>query len=136
MRKLTLLIICLVLLFGANLFAEGITLELNFPQKSTAKITAPKPLLKPQEVSGSLILDIVPYPAAIEKERYLVEYFLDGQLIYQTTGFNESSPDKLSFTYLLDSAKFENGKHKIIINFWDKKGPSAIGIREVVIKNE
>lgn len=118
-----------------NVFAE-ITVKLNFPKKSTAKMTAPKSLEKPQVICGNLIIDINPYPGAIEEDRYLVQYFLGDQLFYQTTGYNEENPDTLSFRYILDTNKFENGSYKLTVNFWDKNGPSAIGIREIVIKNE
>ena len=120
----------------ANTFAQDLTLELNFPSENIAKATAPRPLTKPIAVSGNATIDITPYPDTIEKDRYLVEYFLDDQLFFQTSGFDESNPDKLSFRCLLDTAKFENGRYKLIVNFWDKSGASAIGIQEIEIRNE
>ncbi len=95
----------------------------------------PRPRIEPENVSGLVSIDISPIPSKIEKDRYLVEYFLDEQLIYQTTGFNEQKPAQVSFTYTLDTTRYENGPHKLIINFWDKSGPSAIGIREININN-
>jgi hypothetical protein len=137
-KRILLISLCLTLFFSnLSVFAtDTLTIQLLFPKKSYAKATPPKALLEPKEVSGNLIIDISPYPDKIEEGRYLVEYFLDDQLLYQTTGFNEDNPDILSFSYILDTTRFEDGPHKIIINFWDEAGPSAIGIRQIIINNE
>lgn len=74
-------------------------------------------------------------PSKIEKDRYSVEYFLDEQLIYQTSGFDEKNSTQDSFGFIFDTTRYENGLHKLIVNFWDKSGPSAIGIREIIINN-
>ena len=135
-KKTVLLICCVLVAFSLNIFAADLTVELNYPIRSTAKVTGQKPTVKSQEVSGNLIIDISPYPAVAEKDRYLVEYFLGDQLIFSTTGFNESNPNKLSFGYILDTAKYENGEYNLIVNFWDEKGPSAIGINKIIINNK
>jgi hypothetical protein len=127
---------CLGILLYVDGFAAELTLELNFAKPATEKIIAPKPIAKAQEVSGNVIIDITPYPSVVEKDRYLVEYFLDDQLIFRTTGFDENSPDKLSFKYLFDTDKYQNGEYKLIVNFWDESGPSAIGIKVIAINNE
>lgn len=134
-RKTVLIGLCLGLLWWGNVLASEVKIELNSPNKSMAKAITPRPILEPIEVSGNLIIDITPYPNTVEEERYLAEYFLDGQLIYQTTGYNSNNPEELTFHYLLDTTRFLDGQYKIIVNFWDKDGPSAIGIREIVIKN-
>jgi len=137
-KRILLIFLCLALFcLNLNVFAAGsMTIQLLFPKKGYAKATPPKALLEPKEVSGNLIIDISPYPDKIEEGRYLVEYFLDDQLLYQTTGFSEDNPDVFSFSYILDTTRFENGSHKIIVNFWDEFGPSAIGIRQIIINNE
>ena len=134
MRRLTSVLFFLVL--SVNIFAAELTLELNFPKKSTAKFTAPKPILEAKEVSGNLLLDIIPYPADVEEDRYLVRYFLDGQLLYETTGVVGDNPEELSFKYVFNTTSFENGRYKLIVNFWDKKGSTAMGMRQIIIKND
>ena len=137
MLKKTLLILACFNLLMLNLSAsDRLIVELNFPKPGYPKAAKPKALLAPVEVSGNLIIDITPYPANAEQDRYLVEYFLDDQLISQSSGVKENNPQRLSFTYILDTTKFANGPHKIIINLWDKSGPSAIGIRKIIINNE
>ena len=140
MKKKSIWVLVFISLFSLSVLAEDVpqnqlTIKLLFPKKSTSLMTAPRPELKPQEVCGLVVIDITPVPSKIEEDRYLVEYFLDEQLIYQTTGFNEENPTQVSFSYTLDTTKYENGLHKLIVNFWDKSGPSAIGIREVIIDN-
>lgn len=117
-------------------YASQLTIELTFPRKNTAPLSAPVPIPVPLEVSGNLFLDIAPYPEAAEKDRYTVEYFLDDVKIYETTGLSRDTPDTLNFTYILTTRAYENGSHTLVVNFWDSKGQSAIGIREIIIKNE
>ena len=140
MKENTFLVLLFIILFSFSALVEGepkdeMTIELLFPKKSTAVMTAPKPKLEPREVCDFVLINISPIPSEIEKDRYLVEYFLNEQLIYQTTGFNEEDPTKVSFSYTLDTTIYEDGIHKLIVNFWDESGPSAIGIREIIINN-
>ena len=133
MKKI-LTIFCLIIVTSINAFAGELTIELNFPKTGRTKAAAPKPILKPQEVSGKVILDITPYPEPKEENRYLVEFFLDGMLIYQTKGFD--NPENFSFKYNLETTKYKNGIYKLIVNFWDEKGTPGIGIRKIKIKNK
>lgn len=138
--KRIVLILIFISFFYITIFADEssshLTINLIFPKKSTSAMTAPRPRVEPEKVSGLVFIDINPAPAKIEKDRYLVEYFLDEKLIYQTTGFDEQNPAQASFAYILDTTKYKNGFHKLIINFWDKPGSSAIGIREIIIYND
>ncbi|MDD4909482.1 MAG: hypothetical protein PHR44_02190 [Candidatus Omnitrophica bacterium] len=136
MKKTSMYILFFIAAFSFNLLAKEayqnqLILELNFPKESTAKMEAPRPKAEALSISGEILVNISPVPEKIEQDRYLVEYFLDEQLIYRTTGF-----DRRTFACILDTAQYENGTHKLIINFWDKSGPSAIGIRELIINNE
>ena len=133
MKKI-LTIFCFIILTSVNVFAKDLTIDLNFPVTGRTKAAAPKPILKPQEVSGNIILDITPYPEPKEENRYLVEYFLDGQLIYETKGFD--NPENFSFKYNFETEKYKNGIYKLIVNFWDEKGTPGIGIRKIKIKNK
>lgn len=140
MKKNIFLNLVLLSLFSFSALAQEpsanrLTIELIFPKQSSAPMTAPKPKLEPQKVSSRVVLDITPAPSKIEKDRYSVEYFLDEQLIYQTSGFDEKNYTQDSFSFIFDTTGYENGLHKLIVNFWDKSGPSAIGIREIIINN-
>ena len=132
MKKI-LIIVYLIVLTSVNVFAAELTIELNFPKIGRTKAAAPKPILKPQKVSGNILLDINPYPETQEENRYLVEYFIEGQLIYETKGFDD--PEIFSFKYNFDTKNFENGTYKLFVNFWDEKGTPGIGIIKIKIKN-
>lgn len=136
MKKVKILLLVVMSLISLNVFAAEVVVQLKFPEPSNQKAHVPLAIPVPQEVSGNLIVDIASYPEHIVKGRYSVEYFLDGQLFYTTDGWQEDNQEQLSFKYVLDSSKFTDGQHKLVINFWDKEGPSAIGIREILINNE
>jgi len=117
-------------------WADNLTISLDFPKRGPTKaFSAPKPIEKPLRISGSLTLDMSPYPVQAEDGRYTVQYFLDDQLLNETNGFIPGSTPGLSFVYVLDTTKYENGRHKLAVNFWDNKGASAIGIKPVIIDN-
>jgi len=142
MLKRIILIALLIVL--ASIFAEAsdntrqssLVISLNFPENSGIAMKAPKAIPKPEEISKCVFLDISPAPSNIKKDRYLAEYFLGDNLIYKTTGFDSISGKVTGFGFMFDTAKFENGRYKLIVNFWDENGPSAIGSREVIINNE
>lgn len=134
-KRIIALVICAAV-FLTNVYCAELTVELTFPRKSNAKAAAPKAILKPMEVSGDLTLDVTPYPAQAEQDRYAVQYYLNEQLLYETSGFDENNPQTLSFRYVFDTTRFNNGTYKLIVNFYDKSGAvSAIGSRNIIIKN-
>jgi len=114
---------------------DKLLVNLIFPSTGGQAMKAPGAIPKPVEISGQIFLDINPAPSNIRKDRYLVEYFLDDNLIYKTTGFDNAVGSSVGFGYIFDTTKYENGRYKIMVNFWDGKGPSAIGAREVFINN-
>jgi len=132
MKKIIIILACLQI-FSIGVYANNLVVQLHFPEKSNKRVAAVMPIVKPQEISGTLVLDIVPYPADYVKGRYSVEYFLDDQLLYKTDGGSDNGA--ASFKYSLDTTKFANGAHKLIVNFWDTNGPAAIGINDVIITN-
>lgn len=119
-----------------NAAQKSLMVQLIYPATSGAAMKAPGPIPKPQEVSGQVLIDIAPKPLKSERDRYLVEYYLDDQLIYESTGFDGETESAGAFSYILDTGKYGNGSHKLVVNFWDKQGQSAIGARELVINNE
>jgi len=137
--------ITVILLFIASLSsfvsAEEVTrndkllISLIYPRAGGQAMKAPRAIPKPVKVSGQIFMDISPSPLNIKKDRYLVEYFLDDKLIYNTTGFDNAVDSDIGFGYLLDTTKYENGKHKLMVNYWDRDGSSAIGSKDVFIDN-
>ncbi|MBI4245417.1 MAG: Ig-like domain-containing protein [Planctomycetes bacterium] len=91
---------------------------------------------KPPTVAGVVVIGISKRPSVkeIEEERFLVEYFMDGVLIYKTSGRNLKGT--AAFDFELDTTKYKNGLHKITVNFWDQNGPSAIGFKKIIIKHK
>ena len=114
---------------------KPLVVDLIFPKKSTSRMKAPKPKLPVHEVSGQLTVDVRPVPTKAAKDRYLVQYFVGDELIHETTGYSEDRPERLSFVYTLDTTQFDDGLHKLIVNYWDKSGPSAIGILKIKVIN-
>ena len=114
---------------------DKLLINLSFPGASGQAMKAPRSIPKPIEISGQISLDISPVHSNIRKGRYLVEYFLNDKLIYKTTGFDDAA-GSIGFGYVFDTTKYENGRYKLMVNFWDGKGPSAIGAREVFINNK
>lgn len=130
--KTLLILFCIILLPGI-IMAEELIVPLIFPQQSIAKLTVPKSIPKPKEASGNLIVDITPYPAIIENKSFRVEYYLNEQLLHIVT---VDQSDTVSFKYILDTTRFENGAYKLIINFYDDTTNAvAIGIQEIIINN-
>lgn len=117
--------------------AGKIKIPLSFPQKYNTRMKSTPVLKKPVKISGKMLLGISMQPMVddVESDKYLVEYFLDDELIFSTNGENSGQPDSPTFDFVLDSAKYKNGSHKLVVNFWNKDGPSAIGMQKVIIEN-
>ncbi|MBU4477833.1 MAG: hypothetical protein KKH34_01895 [Candidatus Omnitrophica bacterium] len=134
--KLNMLVFILLLTVAEICTAAGeIVVDLQFPKKSTDQIKTLEPVIAEETVSGTIVLDISPYPAEAARDRYLVEYYHDAKLIYSTDGYDESNPQSISFKYSFDTTKFSNGKYKLYVNFWDKRGAPAVGGKKIVINN-
>jgi hypothetical protein len=134
MKKMLVAVSFLVSLFCHSAQSVEIKIDLVFPKTETAKVTAPKQRTAPQQISGTVSFDIVPCPVVAEKGRYLVEYFLDDIKMYETDGYTMDSSTS-SFHYLLDTTTIANGRHQLVVNYWDANGPSAIAIKNICIQN-
>jgi hypothetical protein len=134
--KKTLLLFAVLLAWAMPVLAGEVTLKLIFPKEPGSKVTSPGVHAPQAEVAGNCVLNITPYPLEVKDGSYSVEYYLEGTLLYTTSGFNKAAPDKLDFSYVLDTRKFENGIYRAIANYYDDHGRSAIGIQEIRIKNE
>jgi hypothetical protein len=121
-----------VLLTAHFAFAADIVITLNFPHKSTQKMGTMKALPQEEPVSGTITLDISPYPHCV----CLVKYYLAGELVYSTNGRNEGSPDALSFAYALDTTLYDNGEYRLYVNYFDSEGKEAVGSKKIVIINK
>jgi hypothetical protein len=108
---------------------------------SSGEANAPRrenpPSSKPIAVNGMVQVQVERHPTTrdLETERYSVEFYVDDQLQFQTKGEKEPTTGQPCFVWTMDSAKFPNGEHKLVINLWDKEGPAAIGIKRLVISN-
>lgn len=112
--------------------ADSIYIALIYPQAPNApkreSLKKEPPLLLAQktriDVSGI-------NPEQLSHPDLYLEYFLDDQLIYST---KEAKTKVLGFIF--DPCLYPEGAHTLIVNLWDKDGPSAIGIREIMLKNQ
>lgn len=144
MKKYHIIISVLLIFAGASYsaaFAEGekaesLEIDLIHPQKSNAPQRVLNVSTEAVVVSGMAPVTISkkPNPKDAEMDRYLVEYFIDDMLVYETNGVAEGLANS-SFNWVLDTTKYKNGKHKLVVNYWDSKGPSAIGIKDFIIDN-
>lgn len=130
--------------FGLDEPAGKIKIELISPNTPQAKLPKVRVDTKPIVVSGVVPVEINKTTSMddILSQRYLVEYFMDGDLVYKTYGavtggygISMSAYGSSEFSWLLDTTKYRNGKHKLVVNFWDAEGPSAIGIAYIIIEN-
>lgn len=136
--SLIILLICSALVCAEQEKTSQIKIPLLYPQKSTAERKTSGVCNKTITVNGLILvkLENVPRLPDADTERYLVEYYTDNKLFYKTNGINENNPGILNFNIQLDTNSIENGEYNLVINFWDKKGPSAIGIKKIIIKNK
>ena len=114
-----------------------VTIPLTFPQEYNEPMRSGPALKKPVNISGEIRVGISKRPTAgeVESNKYLVEYFLGDAPIYSTNGANAGNPEAPTFDFVLDSTKYKNGPRKLVVNFWDKGGPSAIGMQNIIIEN-
>jgi hypothetical protein len=87
-------------------------------------------------VSGTITLDIAPYPANNTAETYSVKYFLSETLVYETNGKSTADPAIFSFAYNLDTTHYVNGEYRLYVNYFDSDGNEAIGAKKIIINNE
>jgi len=117
-------------------FAADVVIDVRSIAGQKGKSAVVPAIIAPVTVKDKITLDISPYPRIFESDRYLVEYFLNDQMIYSGNGTVLDSSSGFSFQYLFDTSVFSNGEYKLIVNLWDKKSPMAIGIKKIVIKND
>lgn len=114
-----------------------VSVQLMEPQQPNAPKRKDPGAVKSITISGPVTIEIgrVPTASEVVKKRYLVEYFLDEVLIYQTNGSVDPATGKPTLGCQWNTTAYPPGKHKLVVNFWDDDGPSAIGIQHVIIKN-
>ncbi len=145
MKNKTFKIICLPFLLSAFILVNSleaaqnttVSVSLIYPQNTNA----PKRQLQKKEKPAVLKGDVLISVAGISTEQLkspdlYVEYFLDDDLIYSTQDKGQDKTKKVSLSFTLDATKYADGDHKLVVNLWDANGPSAIGIREIIIQNE
>ena len=120
-----------------NASQNRITVYLLYPQKSNAPKRAPQRIEKPAVLKGDVPVDIAGIEAKqLKSQGVYVEYFLDNDLVYSTEGKDgKKAKIRRSHGFVLDTTRYPDGAHTLVVNLWDKNGPSAIGMRKITIKN-
>lgn len=115
----------------------AVSISVIYPQNTNAPKRTLNKKEKPAVLKGDVIINVTGINSEQLKSPDLyVEYFLDDELIYSTQDEKQDKIKKTSLGFILDTTKYENGNHRLVVNLWDAKGPSAIGIREIIIQNE
>lgn len=121
------------LLYSAQ---ESVQISLVYPQQFNKPKRQAGKTEKPPALKGKVFIDVIGInPEQAKSPNSYVEYFLDDELIYSTQNRKESLPDAGSLGFILNTRLYPDGEHKIVVNLWDKDGPSAIGIRKIIIQN-
>lgn len=124
-------------IFTPALAKEALLIPLAYPQKSNAPKREAKRIEKPVLLNDKVFVNIAEIkPGQSKNPDLYVEYFLDSELIYSTQGKKESNPKKRPLGFTLDTQLYSDGRHILVVNLWDKDGPSAIGIKEIIIQNK
>lgn len=115
----------------------AVSISVIYPQNTNVPKRTLNKKEKPADLKGDVIINVTGINSEQLKSPDLyVEYFLDDELIYSTQDERQDKIKKTSLGFILDTTKYENGNHRLVVNLWDAKGPSAIGIREIIIQNE
>lgn len=111
-----------------------IYINLVYPQKSNTLKREPLKIEKPPILKGEVFINILGISTEqLNNPNLYVEYFLNNDLVYSTQNKKLSRQNPFSFT--LDTTKYADGMHTLVVNLWDKDGPAAIGIRKIIIQN-
>jgi hypothetical protein len=115
-------------------------MELKPPRKYNTPMVK-QTAKKTYEVNGTVGININKTPVIldIQSGRYKVEYYINDELIYETTGKDRN--ENITFGFNLDTTIYENGIYKLTVNYYDygdgnSKPESAIEIEEMTINNE
>ena len=101
---------------------------LVYPQETNARKRELPKKQGPLVVTGDIVIALAGIgPQQLQHKDIYVEYFLDEELIYKTNKIEK---------FILKTLSYPDGKHDLVVNFWDKQGQSAIGIKSIIIKNK
>lgn len=126
-----------LLSYFSDAFAKNLLqISVVYPQKSNFPKREVKKTEKPMVLQGEIAINAVGIkPEQIKHTDVYVEYFLDGQLLYSSENKEADKTTKAPAEFILDTTAYPDGEHTLVVNFWDKDGPSAIGIRKIIIQN-
>lgn len=136
MKMIFFLLMIILLLFEPMVFAADLVIPLKFARENNKKLRSIPAIPGKKEVSGTVFLDIAPYPAYKEKGSCQVKYYIDDTLVYKTDGWNDANLGVLSFSYALDTMKYGNGEYSLYVNYFDQDGNEAVGASRIVINNK
>lgn len=132
MRKIFLVLILMVFVVSSA-FADSVSIDLIYPQKFNAPKRQAKKIEEPAVLSKETLVKASGLkPEQVRKKGVYIEYFLDDQLIFSTRDSKQIG----SYGFILNTPAYPDGKHTLIANIWDETGPSAIGIRQIIIANK
>ncbi len=135
-RSNPLLFLILSFIFAYSVAAaneDSLAVSLVYPQPSNAAKRQAKKSEPPIVIKGKILINIVGInPEQLKHPDLYAEYFLDNNLIYSSKN-TQSKHNLLTFTF--DTGSYPDGKHALIVNLWDTGGPSAIGMRDIIIQN-
>jgi len=115
---------------GESAIGTVVSIPLSYPQKSNAPKQQVQKTGKTPVISGKVQICVSGISAAQAKsDTPYVEYFLDDQPVYD-------SRNKKLLCFVLDTAAYPDGEHALTANLWDKNGPSAIGIKKIIVLNQ
>lgn len=114
-----------------------VQIPLIYPQESNSPKREAKKIEKAPVLNGEVFIDVVGIkPEQLKTLNLYVEYFLDNELIYSTENKQRRTPRPKSLRFILDTCVYPEGEHTLVVNLWNKDGPSAIGIRKIIIQNQ
>lgn len=125
------------LAYSAIAWAGG-SLEVNlvYPQQSNAVKREAKKIDKPAVLEGQVAVNVAGLdPEQLKHAGAYAEYFMDDRLIYSSVTKKPDASGRILLGCTLYTAEYPDGEHTLLVNFWDKEGPSAIGARKIIIQN-
>lgn len=124
-------------IFTPTFAKDTLQISLVYPQESNAPKRERKEIDKPVVLKGEVLVNIVGVrPKQLKKPSIYVEYFLDNELIYSTENKEGNKSKSKSLGFTLDTQLYSEGEHTLVVNLWNKDGPSAIGMRKIIIQNQ
>lgn len=118
--------------------SRAVSVSLTYPQMSNAPKRDSKVIDKVAVVRGDTVVVASGIkPRQLNSGTCYLEFYLDSDLVYSTeAGTSTGNSTAVLDKFILDTTLYTDGDHTLVVNLWDKNGPSAIGVRRIYIQNE